>query len=172
MKPTPKPKSNAAENPRMLLAKIIDERLGSRRSRNGPLAGFLDRLRINLGLTEADLVSYRNFVWLVRAGRKPIPETAEAAWARALGLVEGSRAWAKFHETASAARAWGKVNGREHLARLEARVAELEAMNGKLAKRLAHLTWRRNGSANRLGEALGEEPEVIKPPEEDEDGGA
>jgi hypothetical protein len=172
------PPPPAPENPRVLLAAFIEDRLGNPgRTRNGALAAFLGRLQTNLRLSDEDMVSYRNLVWLVRAGRKTIPNGADEAWAKALGLTEGTIPWLDYHKLLSSARAWGKVDVREHFEFLEARVAELEAQNQALLLRIAKLTRQRAGGAKRLTDSEAEleavraglrkgggtEPEVLRP---------
>ncbi len=88
MSNTPKANPTTA-SPRYLLAEFLDARL----SRPGSLETFLDRVAKALGRNEA---TYRNFVWFVRAGKKPIPEEAEEAWGRALGLLPDTPEWGEF----------------------------------------------------------------------------
>ncbi len=134
MSNTPKANPTTA-SPRYLLAEFLDARL----SRPGSLETFLDRVAKALGRNEA---TYRNFVWFVRAGKKPIPEEAEEAWGRALGLLPDTPEWGEYARLVAASRAWGKANGREYVAGLETRVTALQLENAAQADRIRALTDR------------------------------
>jgi hypothetical protein len=103
----------------MLLAAMLDKYL----SRPGALETFLDR--IAKAVKAPSELSYRNFVWSVRAGRRAIPEAATEKWARCLGILPGGTEWEAFIHLAAASRAYGKTNGRAYLAKIEEENGEL-----------------------------------------------
>jgi hypothetical protein len=130
------------ENPRLLLAALIDRHIKARDN----LEAFVERVSKAAGRPAA---SYRNFIWLVRAGRRPIPKGEEAAWARALGLLPDTAEWSECIKLIEGARAYGKQDGRKHLDRLETenealrdRVATLERKLGASEAKVRALTDR------------------------------
>lgn len=117
------------ENPRMLLAAFIDRHIKARDN----LEAFVERVSKAAGRPET---SYRNFIWLVRAGRRPIPKGEESAWARALGLLPDTPEWAEFLGYVEGARAYGKADGRKHLDGLQAENQALRDQVATLAREL------------------------------------
>lgn len=112
-------------NRRLHLAEFIDNRIGEL---GGGLHDFTEKLSQDMG---RPYEVYRKFVYAVRVGRKAIPEgKAEEAWAKRLRL--NPAAMESFRELVQAARAHGKSNGREHLTRLEERIAQADSENARL----------------------------------------
>jgi hypothetical protein len=122
------------ENPRLLLAKFIDDRIAAApgewapdKREHGQLAAFIERLIKALGrkVTDDEDHRIRAYAWRIRAGEKPISRKSFPAWVKALRLSPGTPDYEHFEDLVDQGRLWGKENGRRAFARLDGTILSL-----------------------------------------------
>jgi hypothetical protein len=122
------------ENPRLLLAKFIDDRIAAApgewapdKREHGQLSSFIERLIKGLGraVTDEEDHRIRAYAWRIRAGEKPISRKSFPAWVKALRLSPGTPDYERFEDLVDQGRLWGKENGRRAFARLDGTILSL-----------------------------------------------